>query len=119
MGSPVINVPELTIASNAEYERQLDRTGPDLRASTTAMSAAATRPIPQVTPLYRPAYTIADVRLGGRRERYEVALFVKNITNEHANLADASHDRSELPGQPHFVVNRPLTAGVEARVRFK
>jgi hypothetical protein len=73
----------------------------------------------QVAPLYRPAYNIADVRLGGRNERYELTLFVKNLTNEHANLADAIQIGAEIPGQPHFVINQPLTAGVEARVRFK
>jgi hypothetical protein len=26
---------------------------------------------------------------------------------------------AEIPGQPHFVINQPLTAGVEARVKFK
>ena len=73
----------------------------------------------QVTPLYRPAYNIGDVRLGGRNERYEVALFVQNLTNEHANLADAVMIGAEIPGQPHFVINQPRTAGIDARVRFK
>jgi hypothetical protein len=26
---------------------------------------------------------------------------------------------AEIPGQPHFVVNQPLTAGVEARIKFR
>ena len=47
----------------------------------------------QVTPLYRPAYNIGDVRLGGIG--------------------------AEIPGQPHFVINQPRTAGIDARVRFK
>ena len=72
-----------------------------------------------MAPLYRPAYNIGNFRLGGRSERYEVALFVKNLTNEHANLADAIMIGAEIPGEPHFVINQPRTAGVEARVWFK
>jgi hypothetical protein len=26
---------------------------------------------------------------------------------------------AQIPGRPHFAINQPLTAGVEARVRFK
>jgi hypothetical protein len=26
---------------------------------------------------------------------------------------------AEIPGEPHFVINQPRTAGVEARVWFK
>jgi hypothetical protein len=59
------------------------------------------------------------MRLGGRNGRYELTLFVKNLTNEHANLADAVMIGAEIPGQPHFVINRPRTAGVEARLWFK
>ena len=33
--------------------------------------------------------------------------------------ADAAAIGAEIPGQPHYVVNQPLTAGVEGRVRFK
>jgi iron complex outermembrane receptor protein len=119
VGSPVYNVPEITVASNVEYERRLtaDWTGfTRLDYSHVSGSYSVNT---QVTPLYRPAYNIGDVRLGGRNERYEVALFVKNLTNEHANLADAVMIGAEIPGQPHYVVNQPLTAGVEARVRFK
>jgi iron complex outermembrane recepter protein len=119
VGSPVYDVPQITVASNAEYERPLtaDWTG-FTRLDYSHVSGSYTVNT-QVAPLYRPAYNIADVRLGGRNERYELTLFVKNLTNEHANLADAIQIGAEIPGQPHFVINQPLTAGVEARVRFK
>ena len=119
VGSPVYNVPEITVASNVEYERHLTASWTGFTRLDYSHVGGSYSVNTQVTPLYRPAYNIGDVRLGGRNERYEVALFVKNLTNEHANLADAVMIGAEIPGQPHFVINQPLTAGVEARVRFK
>jgi outer membrane receptor protein involved in Fe transport len=119
VGSPVYNVPEITLASNVEYERHLTGSWTGFTRLDYSHVSGSYSVNTQATPLYRPAYNIGDVRLGGRNESYEVALFVKNLTNEHANLADAVMIGAEIPGQPHFVVNRPLTAGVEARVRFK
>ncbi len=119
VGSPVYDVPQITVASNVEYERPLtaDWSG-FTRLDYNHVSGSYTTNT-QAAPLYRPAYNIADIRLGGRNERYELALFVKNITNEHANLADAVQIGAEIPGQPHYVVNQPLTAGVEARIKFR
>ena len=119
VGSPVYNVPEITVASNAEYERHLTANWSGFTRLDYSHVSGSYSVNTQVTPLYRPAYNIGDVRFGGRNERYEVALFVKNLTNEHANLADAVMIGAEIPGQPHYVINQPLTAGVEARVRFK
>jgi iron complex outermembrane receptor protein len=119
VGSPVYNVPEITVASNAEYERHLTGNWTGFTRLDYSHVSGSYSVNTQVTPLYRPAYNIGDIRLGGRTERYEVALFVKNLTNEHANLADAVMIGAEIPGQPHFVINQPLTAGVDARVRFR
>jgi iron complex outermembrane recepter protein len=119
VGSPVYNVPKLTFAGNVEYERNLTADWSGFTRLDYSHVDGSYTTNTQVTPLYRPAYNIADFRLGGRNERYEVALFVKNLTNEHANLSDAIMIGAEVPGQPHFVVNQPLTAGVEARVKFK
>ncbi len=119
VGSPVYNVPKLTVAGNVEYERNLTADWSGFTRLDYSHVDGSYTTNTQVTPLYRPAYNIADFRLGGRNERYEVALFVKNLTNEHANLADAIMIGAEVPGQPHFVVNQPLTAGVEARIKFR
>ena len=119
VGSPVYNVPKLTVAGNVEYERNLTADWSGFTRLDYSHVDGSYTTNTQVTPLYRPAYNIADFRLGGRNERYEVALFVKNLTNEHANLSDAIMIGAEVPGQPHFVVNQPLTAGVEARIKFR
>jgi iron complex outermembrane recepter protein len=60
-----------------------------------------------------------DLRIGAQNERYAVTLFVKNLTNELANLGDAILIGSEEPGHPRFVISTPRTIGLEARMRFK
>jgi hypothetical protein len=57
--------------------------------------------------------------VGARSDRYECTAFVKNLTNEHANLGDAILIGAELPGQPRILINQPPTVGVEERVRFQ
>jgi iron complex outermembrane receptor protein len=120
VGSPVYQVPGITIASNAEYERHLTSEWSGFaRVDYSHIGESWSANNAQVNPLKRPAYDIANARLGVRSERYEFVAFVKNLTNEHANLGDAIMIGAQIPGQPHFVINQPLTAGVEARVWFK
>jgi iron complex outermembrane receptor protein len=49
---------------------------------------------------------------------WEVALVGKNLTNEHANLADSRCIAAETPGRPRIIVNQPQTIGVEFRAHF-
>lgn len=73
----------------------------------------------ELHPLRRPGYSITDLRLGMRRDRYQADAFVTNLTDERANLADAVLIGAELPGQPRFLINQPRTVGIEARIRFQ
>jgi outer membrane receptor protein involved in Fe transport len=119
VGSPVYLVPGITIASNAEYERHLNATWSGFaRLDYSHVGESWSANNAQVNPLKRSAYTITDLRFGVRRERYEFTAFVKNLSNEHANLGDAIMIGAQIPGQPHFVINQPRTIGVEARLRF-
>jgi outer membrane receptor protein involved in Fe transport len=119
VGSPVYQVPDLTLSGNAEYERHLSGHWSGFARidySHTGESYSANNS--QLTPLRRPAYNITDLRFGGRSDRFELTAFVKNLTNEHANLADAVLIGAELPGQPRILINQPRTAGIEARIQF-
>jgi iron complex outermembrane recepter protein len=119
VGSRVYQVPEITISSNADYERRLTANWSGFaRLDYSHIGDSLSANNAQVNPLRRPAYDVVDVRLGLRNRHYEIAAFVKNLTNEHANLGDAILIGAEIPGQPRFVINRPMTAGLEARMRF-
>ena len=120
VGSPLYQVPDLTISANAEYRRRLTATWAAFgRIDYSYIGESFSANNGELHPVRRPSYEIADVRLGVRSDRYEFTGFVKNLTNEHANLGDAILLGAELPGQPRFLINQPLTAGVEARIRFQ
>ena len=119
-GSPVYQVPDLTIASNLQYERTLTAGWAGFaRVDYAHIGSSYSANNDVQSPRYRPGYSLADLRIGGRNERYEVAIFVKNLTNERGNLGDAILIGSEEPGHPRFVISTPRTAGIEARMRFK
>lgn len=69
----------------------------------------------RVVPLIRPSYTILDLRAGFDRGPVEYALFVKNLTNELANLSDTNAIAGQATGQSRVAVNAPRTIGVEVR----
>ena len=70
-------------------------------------------------PRTRSPYSLLDARIGLDFDAYEIAFVGKNLTNEHANLADNRSIAVELPGRPRIVTNQPLTLGIEFRASFK
>ncbi|MBL4767417.1 MAG: TonB-dependent receptor [Rhodobacteraceae bacterium] len=66
----------------------------------------------------RPAWTALNLRAGVIMEAWEITLFVDNVTNEHANMADSRSIAAETPGRPRIVTNRPRTIGIDVRTRF-
>jgi iron complex outermembrane recepter protein len=122
VGSPVYQVPRATLASDLEYVRPLTTQWEGfarLDYDYVGGSYSANNITPVIGPVYRPSYSITDLRLGGRCGNYEVALFAKNLANEHANLGDAILIGAEILGHPRFVINQPRTIGIEGRVRFQ
>jgi outer membrane receptor protein involved in Fe transport len=118
-GSPIQQVPSLTITSNVEYVRPVSAVWSGLARvdwSHTGESFSANNS--EADLLKRSAYNLTDLRIGLRSNRYDLAAYVKNLTDEHANLGDAIMIGAQIPGQPRFLINRPRTAGVEVRIRF-
>lgn len=116
VGSPVQGVPGITIAANLEYRRPISTLWSGFaRIDYSHVGESFSANNAQVNLLRRPAYNITDLRFGGQSDHYEIAAFVKNLTNEHANLGDAILIGAEIAGQPRFVINRPRTIGIEGR----
>jgi hypothetical protein len=74
------------------------------------------------TPI-RPAYNIVNGRLGTRWDKWEVAIFAKNLFNARPNLGDLnplSYPRILPNGDPdpRVALLQPLTVGVQMRVEF-
>jgi iron complex outermembrane receptor protein len=63
-----------------------------------------------------PDYTVANARLGMRNDRWDVALYVNNLTDELAFLAlDQERGTRARVG---YLVNQPRTYGITARLNF-
>jgi len=63
-----------------------------------------------------PAYDILNLRLGGLIDKWDVALFVNNVTDERALLA-LDRERG-LRARVGFLTNQPRTFGLTARFKF-
>ncbi len=66
----------------------------------------------------RKSWAALNLRTGLINEKWDLTLFVDNVTDERANLADSRSIAAETPGRQRLVVNRPRTVGIEGRVRF-
>jgi iron complex outermembrane receptor protein len=63
-----------------------------------------------------PAYSIVNVRFGVLKNKWDVALFVNNLTNERALLAlDQERGTRARVG---FLTNQPRTIGISTRVNY-
>jgi iron complex outermembrane recepter protein len=62
------------------------------------------------------SYTLANLRVGEKTDKWEVAAFINNITNELAHTAlDYERGRSARVG---YLVNQPRTIGLSCRINF-
>ncbi|MFN7175745.1 MAG: TonB-dependent receptor [Thermaurantiacus sp.] len=59
-----------------------------------------------------PAYTLVNLRAGVTRGPLELALFAENLFDQRALLATST------PDVEGFLINRPRTIGINARLRF-
>lgn len=69
----------------------------------------------RVVPLIRPSYRVLDLRAGFDYGHTEYALFIKNATNEIANLSDTNAVAGQAAGQSRVAVSAPRTIGMEVR----
>jgi len=63
-----------------------------------------------------PSYNIANLRLGFRNDKYDIALYVNNVGDERAFLA-LDQERGSL-ARVGYLTNQPRTYGVTARMFF-
>jgi len=66
----------------------------------------------------RLGYALLNARVALDHNEWELALVAKNLTNEHANLADSRSIGAETAGRPRLVTNQPRTIGLEFRTHF-
>jgi iron complex outermembrane recepter protein len=87
--------------------------------SSWSTNNSMTNPVTgRVVPLIRPAYRIADLRGGVKYGKAECALYIKNLTNEYANLSDTNAISLQATGQSRVAISPPRTIGLEFRYRY-
>ncbi|MBL4801408.1 MAG: TonB-dependent receptor [Emcibacter sp.] len=117
VGDHIQGVPNWTVAASSEYifpvSSEMDGI---LRADFNHYGRSfSTNNGDQRT---RSSWTALNLRAGVIRDDWEITLFVDNVTNEHANLADSRSIAAETPGRQRLVTNRPRTIGIDVRTRF-
>ena len=121
-GDRILQVPEVTFNAAAEYNFPLvsgwegyvrgDYSYYDDSLSANNVSGT-------IPPRVRDSFELLNFRIGAfQAGSWDVALFVKNTTNDHANLSDNRSIAAEKPGRPRIVTNRPRSFGLEIRKDF-
>ena len=121
-GDRILQVPEVTFNAAAEYNFPLfDDWEGYIRGDYSYYddSLSANNVSGTIPPRVRDSFELLNFRIGAYQAgSWDLALFVKNATNEHANLSDNRSIAAEKPGRPRIVTNRPRSFGLEVRKDF-
>ena len=119
VGSPIYQVPDWTANGSVQYTVPLGaewKSVSNLDYSYIGRSFSGNNQ--PSDPRLRPAYRLLNAHIGFDRDRFEIALVGKNLSNEVANLGDSRSIAAETPGRPRLFVNQPRTVGIEFRQSF-
>jgi outer membrane receptor protein involved in Fe transport len=112
-GQQVPGTPKWTLSTAVNYDRRIKENlsgfaylGASYRSGIWNIADSRTR-------IRQPAYTIADVRLGLRTQRWEAALFADNLLDQRAVLF-----RDPILQEDRISVNRPRTIGINVKSFF-
>lgn len=117
-GSAVQNVPELTWSLAVDQEINFGSIPGYVHFDYAFTDESFSGNNSPTSPLLRPSYEIANLRVGASFGVGEFALFADNLFDEAANYADIPPLGVQTPGRPRIVVNQPRTVGVEWRRDF-
>ncbi len=117
-GDPLQFVPEYTASLNFDFLSPEALNGWDFFFRGDISFVDDSLSLVNSIPRERESYELANFRLGFSNEKYTATLFVRNLTNDIANLADNRSLAAETPGRPRFVISRPRTVGLEFNVNF-
>jgi iron complex outermembrane recepter protein len=119
VGEPVQQIAPWTVNMSADYSFPVWRSYEGfVRADASYTDHSFSANNDPVNLRLRPAYDIENIRTGMRTRQWDIAAFVDNIRDTHANLGDNQSQGGEDPGRPRILVNRPRTIGIEATMRW-
>ena len=119
-GAPLQQVPEWTGSLSIDYvsSNVIDEFDFFIRVDASYVDESISRVNSSSDPRARDSYEQVNLRFGLRDEKVSYTLFVKNLTDDIANLSDNRSLAAETPGRTRFVVSRPRIIGVEIGVNF-
>jgi len=121
VGDKIQGVPDWTLNASLEYDFDFNATWAGLfraDANYYGDSFSSNNESSAQTQRLRESWSTANLRLSAISDKYEFTLFIKNLADERANLADSRSIAAETPGRQRLVTSRPRTIGIEARLRF-
>jgi outer membrane receptor protein involved in Fe transport len=126
-GTPVPDIPKVTAAGTLRWKHPIANN----LALTAALEAdyVGTRtdaPYGETITLdnvnnivvHLPSYAIANFRVGTAGEAWSANLFVNNFTNKEALLDPEPQIVLQIPAYVRYLVNRPLTVGIDVSYKF-
>lgn len=120
-GDRIQGVPDITVSASMVYNFDLPYGWTShwrLDANHYGKSFSANNETSAESQRLREAWSAVNTRWVVERERYEMSLFVNNLLDERANLADSRSIAAETPGRPRIVTSRPRTIGLEGKLKF-
>lgn len=116
VGSRVQNVPKWTVNAAVDLDGRVGPLPGFLHVDYAYVGDSFNA---RNAPRIRPSYSLANIRGGVQLDRWELALFVKNLTDKAADLGDVPPMVIQLPGRPRIAINTPRTIGIDLRVKFQ
>lgn len=118
-GDRVLEVPEWTYSGSADYTWDLSSGAAlilrgDFRGASESYTSFDTHDELRT----RESFTVVDFRLTYVTERWQLAGFVDNASDERVNYSDGVSIAQEVPGRPRIATNRPRTVGFSVKADF-
>jgi len=117
-GDPLPQVPEWTFTANGQYDFSIGANDGYFFVNYSWIDSSVSVNQSITAPRLRPSYNLLDARIGMFIGNWNISIFGKNLTNDHANLSDNRSLAEEDPRRPRIVTNRPRTIGIDARWVF-
>jgi outer membrane receptor protein involved in Fe transport len=117
-GSRLPQVPKWNFSANAEYTFNVGGYEGYIFANYAYVDDSLSVNQTVTSPRVRPSYNILDARIGMYVGNWNISLYAKNLTNEHANLSDNRSLAAEDPRRPRIVTNRPRSIGIDFRWNY-
>lgn len=117
VGQQILNIPKYQVTGALSYSRTvMNDILLTLRAEDTLVGPAQDVSFSY----YRlPSYNLLNLRMQFERDSWSAALYVNNVTNEHAQISANNTGMSvNSPALFRIATNQPLTVGVNYNYRF-